>query len=574
MRSTLSRSLIVQKHWPVLTPLLPDPSAPAVALDRAVCVVGSRSLVHLPLFAKTVSRAHALIVNDRHDNAGEVYIRDLASCNGLYVNGAAVREVVLHDGDQLRIGPFAYRCTSGFGGDGGAEPLDELIEENTFTPGSPQMELHVAGAWLRDGRLSVSDRTAVIGLREDCDVILPGPNVDPAHAVVFRRGGKWYIRDLDSRGGTFLNGARVRENTLSPGDTIRVGTAEIRYVLAMTTGPSADASHGGMVSPWESIELDNVESAEEAQSILPTPAPEPGMTGAGRRAGAPLATMLSSSGRSRAVALASAGPVEEEPTGARESAAAAEEPPATSHVEMAQSEGFVVDSPHAEPPADLADEASIPLAPAPPAAEQRNGDGESIPLDLVDAPGLSAFAIHAADPGVGNGDQPRATEEEPDYSIPIKSATEFPLTEAAGALAKELAALEQVVSDASLDEPRETPEEAIADLPVAEGAAERVPSASNGEHDIPHDLPPAIANDEPPVTSDEPSAVSEVSPPAPVRRINRLVGRLYRDVSALDSAWRTIKESRPEWTGDDPDRQPDSHHNGHEHHEQTPPSQP
>ncbi len=49
------------------------------------------------------------------------------------------------------------------------------------------------------------------------------------HARVERRGGGFLLRDLRSRNGTQLNGARVFEAQLSDGDRIRIGQTEIQF---------------------------------------------------------------------------------------------------------------------------------------------------------------------------------------------------------------------------------------------------------------------------------------------------------------------------------------------------------
>ena len=98
--------------WPILKPDDPARDAPAVRLNRTSCVIGDRSRVHLPLPSPMVSRAHALIVID----SDEVYIRDLASRNKLFVNSSPVREVALKAADLIEIGPYRFRCWAGFNG--------------------------------------------------------------------------------------------------------------------------------------------------------------------------------------------------------------------------------------------------------------------------------------------------------------------------------------------------------------------------------------------------------------------------------------------------------------------------
>ena len=49
------------------------------------------------------------------------------------------------------------------------------------------------------------------------------------HARLLPRGGEWFLEDLDSRNGTFLNGQRVEQpEKLQPGMEIRIGRTTLR----------------------------------------------------------------------------------------------------------------------------------------------------------------------------------------------------------------------------------------------------------------------------------------------------------------------------------------------------------
>lgn len=197
--------------WPVLKPLGPVGDSPAIRVNRPSCLVGDRSRVHLSLRSPLVSRSHALVIVD----ANEVYIRDLASRNRLFVNGYAVRETALQAADLLQIGPFRFRCYTGF-----AQPRRDAVSS------ARRAVLAVSGSrrtHLLDGR------TFLIGRRQECELPLTFPAVSEVHAVIFRRGGRHFIRDLNSRTGTFVNGRRVREATLSDGDEVRVAITIARY---------------------------------------------------------------------------------------------------------------------------------------------------------------------------------------------------------------------------------------------------------------------------------------------------------------------------------------------------------
>ncbi len=70
---------------------------------------------------------------------------------------------------------------------------------------------------------SVASDTTIIGRRHDCDLCIPLTVVSKRHCQLNLNKEAVKIRDLDSRNGTFLNGKRINETTVQPGDYIRIG---------------------------------------------------------------------------------------------------------------------------------------------------------------------------------------------------------------------------------------------------------------------------------------------------------------------------------------------------------------
>ncbi len=74
--------------------------------------------------------------------------------------------------------------------------------------------------------------TLSLGRRESCDIPLRYPNVSGLHAELSFKDGYWYIRDLNSTNGVKVNGMRVQQKLLHPGDEITI--AKRRYTLQYT----------------------------------------------------------------------------------------------------------------------------------------------------------------------------------------------------------------------------------------------------------------------------------------------------------------------------------------------------
>ena len=224
----------VSPQWPVLEPLDGCRERP-IALNKPVCVAGDRARVNVTLADATVSRAHAIFVTDERG----AYIRDLASLNHVFVNEEPVRETSLQTGDVLKIGPYAFRCQGG---------LPESTEAAPVASTAPAAELRTP-----DESIHVplnTRRTTLLGSRDDCDVKMAGEKVSPAHSIIFEIHGSRYIRDLRSISGTFINGRKVGQAQLNPGDEIQIGESKLIY--ASVPEHDSDGTLAGILAEGES----------------------------------------------------------------------------------------------------------------------------------------------------------------------------------------------------------------------------------------------------------------------------------------------------------------------------------
>lgn len=78
-------------------------------------------------------------------------------------------------------------------------------------------------------RTVLSGPRILIGRSRDCDIQLDDPNTSRRHAEVRREGDAWVVADLGSTNGIKVNGARVAEAELHPGDEVTLGLVRLRF---------------------------------------------------------------------------------------------------------------------------------------------------------------------------------------------------------------------------------------------------------------------------------------------------------------------------------------------------------
>ena len=75
-------------------------------------------------------------------------------------------------------------------------------------------------------------RTLLVGRRESCDIVLRFANVSAHHCQLSCQDGYWYVKDLNSKNGTKVNGMRVATKRLAPGDELAVAKHKYEIVYS------------------------------------------------------------------------------------------------------------------------------------------------------------------------------------------------------------------------------------------------------------------------------------------------------------------------------------------------------
>jgi hypothetical protein len=173
--------------------------------------VGVRGLIAPNSFSVTLAKADV----DRFSNFLDALVRELAEAareharNEQYTFVGPI-DVQILEGPRLRSGRFSVDA--------------EVIEG---PDGLAPAELVLPGG----GRVSIESEAVVIGRMPECAVVLSDPNVSRRHAEVVRVNETFVVRDLGSTNGTKLNGVPIREQYLTTGDNITVGSTTLVFEL-------------------------------------------------------------------------------------------------------------------------------------------------------------------------------------------------------------------------------------------------------------------------------------------------------------------------------------------------------
>ncbi len=207
-----------------------------------------------------VSRNHAQVRCD-----GNVWLTDLGSANGTFVNGERViGSVRLFHGDFVSFDRYEYQLI-GTGDDltpvrrvdpsepeeaepiGGSASLSVDTTEIDYVAANPEgastlPQTEETGAFFLGVNEPVTGLTfrismgrTVIGRENACDVVLNDPTVSAKHAEVVMRPESCTVTNMMATNGTRVNGDTVSSVVLADGDVLRFGRVTLVYKDVPTT---------------------------------------------------------------------------------------------------------------------------------------------------------------------------------------------------------------------------------------------------------------------------------------------------------------------------------------------------
>jgi membrane fusion protein (multidrug efflux system) len=198
-----------------------DPVTHRFDIDRIR--IGREEDNDLVLESDSCSRYHAEILFGR----GVYKIVDLNSTNGISVGSVRLQEHLIASGDEVELGDYTLDLSI----PKVETPKTTLMStiDSAPEPAAPVHVLYLNRLIGKGGERSLKMAEGVeysIGRSPGADVVVDDAECSGRHALVFLRGDRCTVRDLDSANGTFVNGEKVDQAEVRPGDRLMVGRTE------------------------------------------------------------------------------------------------------------------------------------------------------------------------------------------------------------------------------------------------------------------------------------------------------------------------------------------------------------
>ena len=188
-----------------------------VQLTKDRTTLGRRPYNDIVIDNLAVSGEHAVL----QMAGGEVYLEDLNSTNGTYVNGKATKKQLLQDGDLVEVGKYKIKFSSDLA-QGELEKTQALTTGTVGVAAPPQAAIKVLSGAAAGRQVPLVKVVTTVGK--------PGISV----AAITRRQRGFVVHHAEGAGNPALNGMPVGAEPvpLKNGDLIELAGTQIQFIQA------------------------------------------------------------------------------------------------------------------------------------------------------------------------------------------------------------------------------------------------------------------------------------------------------------------------------------------------------
>jgi len=180
-------------------------------------IIGSATGVGMTLAGSGVKEKHAQIVV----SGNNISVKNLCGDGQLLVNGkAAGAEKALNTGDEITLAGIRLIVV---------DPKDGFVAKQVPAETAAQWSIRANHSALNNRTYPIQGRMT-LGRSNECDIVLSVTHLSRKHAELSVIGNKLIVKDLDSANGTFVNGKRIKEETLQKGDELLLDTLSFTVI--------------------------------------------------------------------------------------------------------------------------------------------------------------------------------------------------------------------------------------------------------------------------------------------------------------------------------------------------------
>ena len=171
--------------------------------SEKVITVGRASSCNIVINNQNVSSSHAkFIISDN-----TITLVDTDSTNGTYVDGERITSKIVTKDNRITFSKnFVFDWNK-------LEPFIKLSTGEVPVQSDERLKTRI-----------VQEKNVInIGRTKDNDLVINNIKVSRTHARLEKKGEEWFLEDLDSSNGTFINGKRIKRECVTPYDVITIG---------------------------------------------------------------------------------------------------------------------------------------------------------------------------------------------------------------------------------------------------------------------------------------------------------------------------------------------------------------
>jgi pSer/pThr/pTyr-binding forkhead associated (FHA) protein len=201
-----------------------------VQLTKDRTTLGRRPYNDIVIDNLAVSGEHAVL----QMMANEVYLEDLNSTNGTYVNGKAVKKQLLQNNDTVEIGKYKIKYINEVASPGYEKTM--IITAGSIPPAPPKAEGAPAAADLQGVAAAIKVLSGAAAGREVplVKVVTTIGKPGVAVAAITKRPHGFVVAHVEGANKPTLNGAAIGAEpvTLKNGDLLELAGTQMQFVQA------------------------------------------------------------------------------------------------------------------------------------------------------------------------------------------------------------------------------------------------------------------------------------------------------------------------------------------------------